>query len=179
MPPGVTERTVYKGVEPRATNQFVFHGPCAYSYDNRIILNALRDLLDIRLREVLREDKSGTYGVGVGASCSRIPYERARVTISWMSAPERRDELVTAMWAVVDSIKAGVVSDSNLVKIREMAYRGHETALRENGAWLSAMQDADEDGRDQRDWLRAPDMTARVTRDQLRDAARQIGRAHV
>ena len=29
-----------------------------------------------------------------------------------------------------------------------------------------------EDGRDQRDWLRAPDMTARVTRDQLRDAAR-------
>lgn len=172
IPPGITERTVYKGVEPRATNQFVFHGPCAYSYENRIILNALRDLLDIRLREVLREDKSGTYGVGVGASCSRIPYERARVTISWMSAPERRDELVTAMWAVVDSIKAGVVSDSNLVKIRELAYRGHETALKENGAWLSAMQDADEDGRDQRDWLHAPDMTARVTREQLRDAAR-------
>ena len=33
-------------------------------------------------------------------------------------------------------------------------------------------KDADEDGRDQRDWLRAPDMTAHVTREQLRDAAR-------
>ena len=76
------------------------------------------------------------------------------------------------MWSVIDSIKAGVISDSNLVKIREMAVRGHETALRENGAWLGAMQDAAEDGRDQRDWLRSPDMTAKVTRKQLRDAAR-------
>lgn len=76
------------------------------------------------------------------------------------------------MWSVIDSIKAGVVSDSNLVKIREIAVRGHETALKENGAWLDAMQDADEDGRDQRDWLRSPAMTAKVSREQLRDAAR-------
>jgi zinc protease len=172
MPAGVVEKTVRKGVEPKASNEFVFHGSCQYSYENRIVLNALRELLDIRLREVLREDKSGTYGVGVGATCSHIPYDRYRVTVSWGSAPERRDELTAAMWSVIDSIKAGVVSDSNLVKIREMAVRGHETALKENGSWLGAMQDAAEDGRDQRDWLRSPAMTAKVTREQIRDAAR-------
>ena len=172
-PPGVVEKVVRKGIEPKAQTEFVFHTACKYSLESRVILDALRDLLDIRLREVLREDKGGTYGVGVDGGCSHIPYERARVTISWGSAPERRDELVAAMWAVIDSIKAGVVSDSNLVKIREMAVRAHETALRENGAWISAMQDADEDGRDQRDWLREPAMTAKVTREQLRDAARE------
>ncbi len=172
MPAGVVEKTVRKGVEPKASNQFVFHGTCAYSYENRVVLDALQQLLDIRLREVLREDKGGTYGVGVGASCNNIPYERYRVTISFGSAPERRDELMKAMWSVIDSIKAGAFSDSNLVKIREMAVRAHETALRENGAWIGAMQDADEDGRDQRDWLRGPALTAQVTRDQLRDAAR-------
>jgi zinc protease len=173
MPRGVVEKTVRKGVEPKASNQIIFHGPCTYSFQNRVVLDALQGLLDIRLREVLREDKGGTYGVGVGASCNHIPYERYRVMISFGSAPERRDELLGAMWAVIDSIKAGIVSDSNLVKIREMAARAHETALKENGAWIGAMQDADEDGRDQRDWLRGPELTARVTREQLRDAARQ------
>lgn len=173
MPQGVVEKTVRKGVEPKATNQLIFHGPCTYSYENRVVLDVLQELLDIRLREVLREDKGGTYGVGVSASCNHIPYERYRVTVSFGSAPERREELLAAMWSVIDSIKAGVVSDSNLVKIREMAVRSQETALRENGAWIGAMQDADEDGRDQRDWLRGPEMTAKVTREQLRDAARQ------
>lgn len=172
MPTGVVEKTVRKGMEPKASNQLVFHGSCEYSYENRIVLDALQELLDIRLREVLREDKSGTYGVGVSANCNHIPYSRYRVTVSFGSAPERREELLTAMWSVIDSIKAGVVSDSNLVKIREIAVRGHETALKENSAWMGAMQDADEDGRDQRDWLRGPGMTAKVTREQLRDAAR-------
>jgi predicted Zn-dependent peptidase len=58
------------------------------------------------------------------------------------------------------------------VKIREMPLRAHETALRQNGAWLSAMMDADEDGRDQRDFLRLPQLVQGITREQLRDAAR-------
>ncbi|HVZ48485.1 MAG TPA: insulinase family protein [Gemmatimonadaceae bacterium] len=173
MPAGTVERIVHKGVEPKATSEVIFHGPCAYSYQNRIVLDALQDLLDIRLREVLREDKGGTYGVSVSASCNHIPYSRYSVSVSFGSAPERREELMAAMWSVIDSIKAGVVSDSNLVKIREMAVRGHETALKQNGSWMAAMQDADEDGRDQRDWLRSPELTAKVTREQIRDAARQ------
>ncbi len=173
MPPGVVTKEVRRGVEPKATTRVVFHGPCRYSFANRVVLDALQELLDIRLREVLREDKGGTYGVGVSASCNHIPYERYQVTVSFGSAPERRDELVAAMWSVIDSIKAGVVSDSNLVKIRETALRSHETALKQNGAWMSAMRDAAEDGRDPRDWLREADMTAHVTREQIRDAARE------
>ena len=34
------------------------------------------------------------------------------------------------------------------------------------------MADADEDGRDQRDFLRTPEIVRRLTKDQLRDAAR-------
>ena len=171
-PPGVVTRTVRKGMEPKASTRLIFSSPCAYSYEHRTVLDALRELLDIRLREVLREDKGGTYGVSVSASCNHIPYERASVQISFGSAPERTDELTAAVFSVIDSIKAGVVSDSNLTKIRELALREHETALKQNEAWLSAMADADEDGRDQRDFLRTPQMVKSVTRTQLRDAAR-------
>ena len=171
-PTGVVERTVRKGVEAKAQTQIIFTGACTYSYENRIVLNGLQDLLDIRLREALREDKGGTYGVGVSASCSHIPTDRYEVTISFGSAPERVDELTREVFTVIDSITAGVVSDSNMTKVHELPIREHETALKQNGAWISAMADADEDGRDQRDFLRTPALVRALTREQLRDAAR-------
>ncbi|MDB4915294.1 MAG: peptidase domain protein [Gemmatimonadetes bacterium] len=171
-PGGVVERTVRMGVEAKAHTQLVFTGECAYSYDNRIVLGALRDLLDIRLREALREDKGGTYGVGVSASCRNLPAQRYEVSVEFGSAPERVDELVKEVFAVIDSVKAGVISDSNMTKIREIPLRGHETALRQNTSWLAAMTDADEDGRDQRDFLRRPAIVRSITRAQLQEAAR-------
>ena len=171
-PAGVVERTVRKGVEAKAQTRIVFTGVCTYSYANRVILSGLRDLLDIRLREALREEKGGTYGVGIDASCSHIPTPHYEVTISFGSAPTRVDELTKEVFAVIDSIKAGVVSDSNMTKVRELPLRSHETALKQNGAWLGAMIDASEDGRDQRDFMRSPALVAALTRADMRDAAR-------
>jgi zinc protease len=171
-PTGVVTRTVKKGIEPKAQTELIFTGSCAYSYENRFIIKGLRELLNIRLREVLREDKSGTYGVSVSGSCYGIPYQRYQISISFGSAPERTDELTKAVFAVIDSVKAGAVSDSNMTKIREITIRQHETALKENDSWLSAMTDAAEDGRDQRDWLRTPELASKLTKTQLRDAAR-------
>ena len=107
-PSGVVERTVARrdraqGAEPVRLHRLLRvqrprTAPC---------MSALRQLLDIRLREVLREDKSGTYGASVGASCSHIPYPHYQVTVSFGSAPERTDELSKAVFGVIDSIKAG------------------------------------------------------------------------
>ena len=171
-PAGTVAKTVRKGIEPKAQTEMYFTGACAYSNAGRYALSALRELLDIRLREVVREDKSGTYGVGVSAACRHIPNERYSVTIEFGSAPERVDELVAAVFTVIDEIKAGTVSDSNLTKIREIHLRAHETGLKQNGSWLAAMTDADEDGRDQRDFLRYPDLVKDLTKEQIRDAAR-------
>ena len=88
------------------------------------------------------------------------------------SAPERTEELTKEVFSVIESIQKGEVSDSNMTKIRELTIRGHETSLKQNNRWLAAMMDADEDGRDQRDFLRTPDRMLKVTKEQIRDAAR-------
>ena len=105
-------------------------------------------------------------------SCRNIPYEHAEMGVTFGSSPERVEELIGAVYSVIDSITAGAISDSNMTKIREISARAHETALRENGPWLGAIIDADEDGRDQRDFLRRPAMVNAITKEQLRDAAR-------
>jgi zinc protease len=171
-PAGVVQKTVKMGVEPKAETSLIFTGPCTYSVANRYAVSALTELLNIRLREVLREEKGGTYGASAGGSCSSIPYQHYNITVEFGSAPERVDELVASVFKVFDEIKAGTVSDSNLTKIKEIELRGYETGLKQNANWLNAMTDADEDGRDQRDFLRYPDLVKGLTRETIRDAAK-------
>jgi len=170
-PAGVIQKTVRKGVEPKAATSLIFTGSCTYSFASRYALDALTELLNIRLREVLRGEKGGTYGASAGGSCSNIPYEHYNLSVEFGSSPERVDELVAAVFKVFDEIKAGTVSDSNLTKIKEIELRGHETGLKQNASWLNAMSDADEDHRDQRDFLRYPELVKGLTREMIRDAA--------
>lgn len=171
-PAGVVVKTVHKGIEPKAETSLIFSGSCTYNFPNRYALDALTELLNIRLREVLREEKGGTYDASASGTCTDIPYEHYSVSVDFGSAPDRVDELVSAVFKVFDEIKAGTVSDSNLTKIREIQLREHETELKQNGAWLDAMADADEDHRDQRDFLRYPDFVKGLTRQMIQDAAK-------
>ncbi len=171
-PTGVVQQIVRKGVEPKAETTLIFTGPCTYSFANRYAIDALTELLNIRLREVLREEKGGTYGANAGGACTNVPYDHYNLSVDFGSAPERVDELIAAVFKVFDEIKAGTVSDSNLTKIREIELREHETGLKQNASWLNAMSDADEDHRDQRDYLHYPDLVKGLTREMIRDAAK-------
>jgi zinc protease len=172
-PSGVVTRIVRKGTEPKAQSRITFHGNFEYSWESRLVLDALRQLLEMRFRDALREDKGGTYGVGVGAFGSWIPYQRYSVSFSFGSAPERVEELAAAAFAVIDSVKLAGPTADEMAKIRETFIRGHETGLRENAAWIRWMSDHDEDGRDQHATVQYPSLVQRLTADQVRDAARR------
>ena len=170
-PKGVATRVVRKGTDQKAQSQITFHGDFAYSWENRLELGALRQLLDMRLREALREDKSGTYGVGVSGEGNSIPYQRYSITLSFGSSPDRVEELVAAAFAVIDSVKRTGPTADEMAKIRETFIRSHETGLRENTAWLGWMSDHDEDGRDQHATVQYPSLVQKLTAEQIRSAA--------
>ena len=172
-PDGAVTRVVRKGTAPKAYQRIIFHGPFDYSWEHRLELDALQQLLDMRLRDALREDKGGTYGVGVSASGSWIPYRHYSVALSFGSAPERTEELAAAAFAVIDSVKRAGPTADEMAKIRETLLRSHETGLRENAAWIGWMSDHDEDGRDLHTIVQYPSLVQRLTVDQVRDAARR------
>ena len=149
-PTGVVTRTVRKGVEPRATTQLLFTGPMAYSRAERFALSALGDVLDIRLRERIREALGGTYGVSVGASAQRVPYPSYQLSIGFTSAPERVDELTTAVLQEVDSVKTKGPTADEVAKVRETGVRELETAQKQNRWWLGSLADALQNGEDPR-----------------------------
>ena len=51
------------------------------------------DVLELRLRELLREDLGGTYHVSVDGSVSRYPGERYRIDLGFGCDPGRVEEL--------------------------------------------------------------------------------------
>ncbi|HEU0077793.1 MAG TPA: insulinase family protein, partial [Longimicrobiaceae bacterium] len=72
-PRGVIRKTVRKGVEPKARTQLVFTGSAAFDRDTLAAMDAMAEVLELRLRDLLREDMGGTYGASVSAGASRDP----------------------------------------------------------------------------------------------------------
>ena len=136
-PRGVVERVVRKGVEPRGRTQIVFTGPMPYSRNERAVIRGLGDVLEIRLRELLREALGGTYDVSVFGNASRVPREEYSVTIGFSSAPDRTEELVRTVFAAIDTIRTAGPADRDVLKVVEAQARSRETALRQNGYWIS------------------------------------------
>jgi zinc protease len=171
-PSGVVERTVRKGIEPKSQTALVFSGPAVASRQERFALDALGSILDIRLREELREELGGTYSVGVGASASRFPKQEYTVSINFGSAPERVDTLVATVFAQIDSLKANGPRPADLAKYKETAIRSRETDLRQNGWWLSLLTGSRREGEDPKTrFALAPELD-RLTPTVIRDAAR-------
>ncbi len=139
-PEGAIEKAVYRGVEPRSQVGIVFTGEMPWSMESRRALNMLRETLDTRLREVLREDLGGTYGVSVQGSLRDQPYEHYQFVIVFGCDPERVDELVAKVWETIREMQEIGPEAEDLANAREQAFRSWETGLEENSYWLNTIE---------------------------------------
>ena len=139
-PEGVIEKVVRKGLEPQSQTRIIFAGDAEFSREEEMAISSLADVLDIRLRELLREDLGGTYGVGVSGSLSSRPDEEYAVRISFGSAPERAEELATVVFDEIERIRQEGPDPETVGKVRETQRRTRETQLEQNRYWLRRLQ---------------------------------------
>jgi zinc protease len=112
-----------------------FTGNTTYSDLEEVQLDQLTKILGIRLREVLREDQGGVYGVGVRGSISRVPDNSYSVSINFSCAPANVDKLIALVMAEIDNLKANGASQTNIDKVTAEDTRTLETQLRQNSYW--------------------------------------------
>ena len=142
-PKGTLSKTIKKGNEPRSTVQLMWTGEVAYTRKNRFEARALGNLLNITLRENLREDKGGVYGVGIYPSLEYFPKGSYRFTCGFSCAPENVEKLIAAAREEIEAVRKNGCNSINLGKIKETLIKERETALKENGFWLSYISNAD------------------------------------
>ena len=134
-PKGQISRVVKKGQENKATVRLYFSGPANYSDLESAQLDQICSILGIRLREVLREDQGGVYGVGVRGSISRIPSENYSVAISFGCSAENVDKLVGLVMEEINKLKAEGASQVNIDKVTAEDTRSLETQMKQNSYW--------------------------------------------
>ena len=171
-PAGVLTKVVRRGLEPKSRTRLVFTGPFAYDgWRNLFELDAMAEVLEIKLREVLREDLGGTYGVGVGASASHYPDEEYQLTVSFGCDPTRVDELTGVVFQQLDSLRTVPADTLYLTKVKEIRRREREVDLKENGWWLGALKNAEYHRSDPRLILRYEELVAGLSAEDVRRTA--------
>ena len=137
------------------------------------LLNALVAVMDIRLRDVLREDLSGTYGVSVSAQTQQKPVPSYNVSIRFGTAPARLDTLAAEVFRQIDSLKVQGPAPDVVTRVQEQERRERETARRTNGYWLAQLLRGAQIGDRPGAFLAADALTEQLTPARIQDAARR------
>ncbi|OOQ56720.1 M16 family metallopeptidase [Mucilaginibacter pedocola] len=135
IPAGKIEKMVYKGTEQKATVNLVFSGPFDYNFENKLKMDALKETLQIRMLERLREDEGGVYSPGVRMATAKLPQGRFSTTITFGCSPQNVDKLIASALDEVEKIKTTGPSQLNVDKFKAETQRSIELALKTNGFW--------------------------------------------
>lgn len=138
-PKGKVSKTVKRGIEPKSTVTMKFTGDAVYTPKENMDMKVLMKLMSIKLRESLREENSGTYGVGCYGGLMRIPRQQFGVTVTFGCAPENIDRLTKAAMKVIEKVQSDGCDDKDLIKVKETFRREREVNLKENNWWIGVI----------------------------------------
>jgi zinc protease len=140
MPTGHINKVIRKGKENKAAVRLFFSGETEYNETDDRQLSQLCKALGIRLREVLREDAGGVYGVGVSGGLNREPYSNYSISVQFGCAPENVDKLVALVMEEIKNTKANGVAQMNVDKVVAEQTRALENAVKENSYWRYSIE---------------------------------------
>ena len=169
---GQVHRVVRKGQDPKSRVCIIYGGDFAWSQAERLRFRSMLSVLNIRLREKIREEKGGTYGIWAGSSLDRYPVGAYQIRISFGCAPERVDDLIRAVQAELEWLKTTPVDELYLTKVKQMQLREREVALEQNEFWLGTLESCRWNGEDPREAiLEFPKRVEALTREEIRETA--------
>ena len=130
-------------------------------------------MLSIKLREELREEKGGVYGVRANGFVARSPHEARTFTIGFGCDPKRVDELVKSTFDEIAKIKKDGANAEDLAKVKETFVRSRETELRTNAFWIDWLVKAYRYNEDPAVVLQSDQVIARMTSDNVKASAKK------
>src|SRR5688572_8718539 len=173
-PGGVIEKTVRKGVEPKAQTLAIFTGETTFDPASRYAMRSLAELLEMKLLENLREALGGTYSVSARGSLTKYPKPEYQFLVNFGSSPDKAELLWKTVLAVIDTVKRDGATPAELQKVREQQLRTQEVSLKENSYWVGNIAARLENGEDPRGLATyTRDYIEKLSSEQIRDAARR------
>ncbi|MBZ9628496.1 insulinase family protein [Psychroflexus sp. CAK1W] len=139
---GDHKKVVKKGKDPKSQVTILFYGETEYSPKEALAMNAVGEVLTIKLIEELREGKSGVYGAGASGRISKVPYGSYNFSISFPCGPENAENLTESALAELDKIIQNGPDAEDLNKFKESEKLEYKEKMKENKFWLDQFTQA-------------------------------------
>ncbi len=169
---GKFRKEVKKGMEPQSFVYLVMHDDFDYTPQNRFKLNSMVEVLRIKLREEIREEQGGVYGIGAFARTEKYPSEEYAVYMMFGCDPNRDNELIGIIKDIIQEMVDNPPSEEYMTKVKEIMRREHEKNTKENSYWLRLLYNSEYLGEDPTSVLQYSDKVAKLTAEDIHDAAK-------
>ncbi|MEP7234728.1 MAG: insulinase family protein, partial [Ignavibacteriota bacterium] len=172
-PKGMITKSVYKGIEAKSNVAINITGPFVWNVKNRMELQAMTEVLAIKLRETLREDMGGVYGVRVNSSPIHYPHERYELSIGFGCDPARVNDLIGATKRKLDTMTMKPPEEIYMTKIKQTELHELEVNMKENNFWLRALSQYYWNGEDPNLLLDRKEMISGLSAEDIHRAAQK------
>ncbi len=137
---GVTNRTIYKGTDPQSMVGLVMSEKIEWNEKNVLLINMIREIIGIKLVEVIREKMSGVYSPQVRMNLEQYPQPIFQMMIMFGCSPKTTGKLTKAVFGEIKKLRKNGPTEVDLKKAQEAMIRGRETDLEKNNFWLSKLE---------------------------------------
>jgi len=127
------------------TRVYIVYRSNLYRFSKRdnFILKGLTTTLNIRLRNLIREDKSGVYDISVSRDINRFSRDKETlININFSCSPKRADELIDSVYREIEKIKGREILDSELRVFKKQAKTSYSLSIKRNSFWLNSLADS-------------------------------------
>lgn len=170
---GVIKREVRKGSEEQGIVLLTFRGDAPYSLEARTALEALVEVFNIRINEVLREQQSLIYSGNAVGWLDELPYQRYGMQFYLPCAPENTDRVIAALAAEIRSLQTEGPQLADLDKVKANWRIANRQRLRDNGYWLNQLMAARQEKTDPELFLHFEERFGKLGVADLRAAAQR------
>ena len=168
---GLINTTVNKGVGEKSSVQLVFSGEFDYNEANNLQMDALEEVLNIKLIERLREQESGVYAPGVRAGYHKTPSGRYTISVYFGCAPENVDKMINATLEEIAKIKQNGALPADIQKFVAKEARSTQEQLKENIFWAGYLASSSQNKENPDQILSHVNNLEQVTVQSTKDAA--------
>jgi zinc protease len=137
---GVTNLKIYKGTDPQSMVGMVMQENFEWNEKNILCMTMIKEIIGIKLVEVIREEMSGVYSPQVMLNFDQYPKPTIQTIVMFGCSPKTTEKLTKAVFGEIKKLRKNGPTDVDLKKARESMVRARETDLEKNEFWLRKIE---------------------------------------
>jgi len=141
---------IFIGTEEQSFVGTVFQREFTWTEENKTILRALKDALDIELIAEIREKMSGVYSPILILTWDHVPRPEFMMMIFFGCHPNNTDNLTDAALRILRDMQQNGPSEETMTKVRQQLLKQRETQMKTNEYWQNVLSNM---------WIQNDDIT--------------------